>query len=173
MPASHSASVNCTSRAKACRCRTRLVMISFSRGSGAASWRVSTASVMVCSSRLRMVVWWLGTKRSTVVDTLEERPDLDAFPDARSVERIVRIETPDCVDVVGFIEEKAADHRLLVLGKQRSRHDYLDRCRGEIGFMRFVVRQATFNHAVVIEAITSEMHESLQGDRVRQRSMIQ
>src|SRR4051812_1155374 len=61
MPWNHSASVSFTSRAKACRCCTRLVRISFSRGSGVSAKRAITAWVMLSWVRLRMQVSWVAT----------------------------------------------------------------------------------------------------------------
>jgi hypothetical protein len=50
MPCDHSASVSCTSRAKSCRCRTRLSITVFRRGLGVAPCAFSAALVMVHSS---------------------------------------------------------------------------------------------------------------------------
>src|SRR5262249_4598823 len=49
MPWNHSSSVSCTSRANACICLTRLVIISCKRGFGALANRRTTSSVMLCS----------------------------------------------------------------------------------------------------------------------------
>src|SRR5256886_11253044 len=54
MPSNHSSSVRCTSRAKACRCFTALVMISLKRLSFASFRRATTAAVSVSSVNWRM-----------------------------------------------------------------------------------------------------------------------
>src|SRR6218665_256979 len=54
MPATHSASVRSTSRAKPCRCRTRLVMTVFRRRVVVFAWRAVTAPLIVVWSRFRM-----------------------------------------------------------------------------------------------------------------------
>ena len=54
MPCIHSASVSRTSRAKSCRWRTSAPSISFRRGLSQSSKPPMTASVMVCSSMLRI-----------------------------------------------------------------------------------------------------------------------
>src|SRR5881296_2327031 len=54
MPSNHSSSVRCTSRAKACRCFTALVMISLKRLSFVSFRRATTAAVSVSSVNWRM-----------------------------------------------------------------------------------------------------------------------
>src|SRR5215813_12785609 len=58
MPSNHSSSVSCTSRAKAWRCVTALVMIWRKRGSSAFFRRATTASVRVSSLNWRMESSW-------------------------------------------------------------------------------------------------------------------
>src|SRR5262245_33520864 len=60
MPSNHSSSVSWTSRAKACRCLTALLMISRKRGSSAFFRRATTASVRVSSLNWRMESSWKG-----------------------------------------------------------------------------------------------------------------
>src|SRR5262245_47202266 len=81
----------------------------------------------VTSATLPASGWAMPASRA-VVDALQERMDVSLLPDAVDEERIIVMERLHCLTVVGLEHEQAADHRLPVVGEQRTGDD--DRHRG-------------------------------------------
>src|SRR5580700_1334957 len=112
MARSHSAIVGSVSLTKACRCLTRLLSSSRSRGSGVSAKLSMTASVAVSSVKSVAMADRVSPRPSAALAALGQRPfPLGQIGDRSEVVKLVRVDhRPDRLhQAVGDVEDEDVD----------------------------------------------------------------